>query len=329
MNKMWGRQTIKPGPTRSKWMKKKLCGKSKFCLTNNPRVSTTRHFWRRMKKSDFNFWLTRENYFSIYKFRLHSHLPYTCVPSFVLPSPWQTNFTTWRFYVLKTFVEFFSPQSSKALTTQKNVLDVTKSGIKMQSQSFQTASHNIFVLIPQKSRKSLLNNWKSEEKIDSPNQMKAIDNTEKFVVFLSRRRRGRRLGRKTLLLDFRGNSLSVYNAEVMIGIMSAIVVDAIGAEWFHFVMASTFIRTALVNGRKLIQLLELCPNELCFCLGFAGSGEMQKVESKNNAQCSHRNDWEKCLLEIGKGASSSSDQQTYFKTGRNDGEQKIVFCHKS
>lgn len=38
------------------------------------------------------------------------------------------------------------------------------------------------------------------------------------------------LAEKHFSSGFQGNYLSVYNAEVMIGIMSAIVVDAIGAE---------------------------------------------------------------------------------------------------
>lgn len=66
-------------------------------------------------------------------------------------------------FPFRTFVDFFL-QLSKALTTPKVVLGVIKSAIEVQPQSLQTAAHNIYVLIPQISRKTLRNNWKSEEK---------------------------------------------------------------------------------------------------------------------------------------------------------------------
>lgn len=88
MNKVWGRQTKKPCPIHTKLMEKSCAG-NRSCIWQTS-ISTTR---RRMKKSDFNFWLTRENYFSIYKFRFLSRLPpfpsATCVLFFVLSSPWQ------------------------------------------------------------------------------------------------------------------------------------------------------------------------------------------------------------------------------------------------
>lgn len=87
--------------------------------------------------------------------------------------------------------------------------------------------------------------------------------------------------RKIFRDDFNRNSPSVFNSKVMIGIMRAIVVDAIEAEWMDLLRHKTHYKRWSWKGRwKLIQLCELCSNELRWLVKWRVGGVGRKVDEK-------------------------------------------------